>query len=307
MIDLAFQRRVSERSALLAITLSLLLLALSGCGSDRRSAANTPSAPIARIEVSAGLTSESRTLSRPNAVMGRKYELITPTGERIMAAALQWQVDQEIRANAASYAQPAQCARNISKVLALAGLDRYQSPLVPQLVQQIRSNGGFVRRFPKSRQAIASLIATEFNGRLPTGALIAGCLYESCGGNAGDGHVAVVGDIDSNGALKVYHNNWYRPDNESGVWKPHMIPLEWYEAGYRRKFMSTPWMDILRDPPRVGAAYDVNIELPAIDDLDPTNYYVTIAVPVEIRQEIDKRQGLVLDRDGNQVPMGARP
>ena len=195
MIDLAFQRRVSERSALLAITLSLLLLALSGCGSDRRSAANTPSAPIARIEVSAGLTSESRTLSRPNAVMGRKYELITPTGERIMAAALQWQVDQEIRANAASYAQPAQCARNISKVLALAGLDRYQSPLVPQLVQQIRSNGGFVRRFPKSRQAIASLIATEFNGRLPTGALIAGCLYESCGGNAGDGHVAVVGDI----------------------------------------------------------------------------------------------------------------
>jgi len=304
MNDMGFHVRAAERAALWAISLPLFLLAVSGCGSDRRSAAD---APIAPIEESAGQTSESRTLARPSALTARKYELITPTGERVMAAALQWQVDQEISANAASYAQPAQCARNISKVLAVAGLNRYQSPLVPQLVEQIRSKGGFLRRFPKSRQAIARLIASEFNGRLPTGALIAGCLYESCGGNAGDGHVAVIGDINSEGALQLYHNNWYRPDNEGGVWKPHMIPLAWYQAGYRRKFMATPWMDILRDPPRVGAAYDVNIELPAIDDLDPTNYYVTIAVPVEIRQEIDKRQGLVLDRDGNQVPMGATP
>lgn len=296
MIDLKAKDSAWSRPLRLLLQSLIVVSVTSACGAQLRTST---------ADEVAQQSSDTQALSLSPVYNGRKYELITPTGERVMSAALQWQEEQVTESNAASYAQPAQCARNISKVLELAGLSRYRSPLVPELVDQIRASGGLVRRFPKSREGIARMIAKEFAGRLPTGALIAGCLYEGCGGNAGDGHVAVIGDINSVGALQLYHNNWYRPDNEGGVWKPHMIPLDWYQAGYRRKFMSTPWMDILRDPPRVGVPYDVTIELPAIDDLDPTNYFVTIAVPVEIQQEVEQRQGKVLDRDGNQVPMGS--
>lgn len=233
----------------------------------------------------------------------RKYELITPTGEILMAAALKWQIEQEKPANAKIYAQPAQCAQNISKVMSLAGFPNYTSPLVPGLVAAIKSKGGLIVPLPKDSAAIAEVIAKTFDNKIPTGTLVGGCLYKNCTGNAGDGHIAMVGDLDSNGAVKLYHNNWYRPENENGVWKPQMIPLSWYNRGFKRKFMSTSWMNIFRDPPRVGTAYDVSIEVPAIDDLDPTNYYLTLAVPVEIWKEYKNKKGKVLDGDGNQVPM----
>lgn len=237
-----------------------------------------------------------------NIYAGRKYELVTPTGERIMAAALSWQTLQEQSANAASYAQPAQCARNISKVMAMAGLNHLQSAAVPGLVDLVRQSGGFVWRLPKDADAIAQVVASRFRGKIPTGTIVAGCLYENCGGHASDGHVAIVGDIDTQGALKVYHNNWYRPDNEGGQWKEHMIPLAWYNQGYKRKFMATPWMNIFRQPVRTGVPYAINIELPAIDDLDPTNYFVTLAVPKEIWHEFLAGNAKALDSAGNQVP-----
>ncbi len=233
----------------------------------------------------------------------RKYELLTPTGEILMAAALKWQIEQEKMANAKIFAQPAQCARNISKVMSLAGFPNYNSPLVPGLVAAIKSRGGLIVPLPKNRAAIAEVIAKTFNNKIPTGTLVGGCLYKNCTGNAADGHIAMVGDLDSNGALKLYHNNWYRPENENGTWNPQMIPLSWYNLGFKRKFMSTSWMNIFRDPPHVGTAYDVSIEVPAIDDLDPTNYYITLAVPVEVWKEYKNKQGKVLDSDGNQVPM----
>jgi hypothetical protein len=237
----------------------------------------------------------------------RKYELITPTGEKLMAAALKWQAEQEKPANAKIFAQPAQCATNISKVMGIAGFPSYNSPLVPGLVAAIKAKGGLVIALPKDRAEIAKVISETFDNKIPTGTLVGGCLYKNCSGNAGDGHIAMVGDIDQNGAVQLYHNNWYRPDNENGVWKPQMIPMSWYNQGYRRKFMATSWMNIFRDPPRVGTAYDVSIELPAIDDLDPTNYYVTLAVPVEVWKEYKDKKGKILDRDGNQVPMEVQP
>ena len=61
----------------------------------------------------------------------RKYEQITPSGEKIMAAAIKWQSEQAKPANARVFAQPAQCAQNISKVMSIAGFSKYSSPLVP--------------------------------------------------------------------------------------------------------------------------------------------------------------------------------
>jgi hypothetical protein len=234
---------------------------------------------------------------------GQKYELITPTGESIMAASAVWLREQARPVNADSYAQPAQCARNVSKVMALAGLGTYSSAGVDDLVSTLSDRGGLVIALPKSTDEIAQVITSRFGGKIPTGTLIAGCLRSDCSGEAGDAHVAIVGDIDSAGAVKAYHNNWYRPDNEGGVWKNHMIPLSWYQSGYLRKWMSTPWLNIYRQPVRTGVPYEVNVELPAIDDLDPTNYYVRLAVPVEIVREYKARQGKVLDAQGNQVAL----
>jgi hypothetical protein len=234
---------------------------------------------------------------------GRKYELITPTGEAIMASSMLWETEQAKTANANSYAQPAQCARNVSKVLALSGLSHYNSDGVDALVAMVKSKGGLVLTLPKSESGIAKVIAANFAGKIPTGTLIAGCLYQNCGGTAGEGHVAMVGDINSSGAVNAYHNNWYRPDNEGGQWLPNMIPLSWYKKGYLRKWMGTPWMDIMRTPPRVGVPNDVNIEMPAIDDLDPTNYFVRLAVPAEILAEYKAKNAKVLDATGNQVSL----
>lgn len=235
---------------------------------------------------------------------GRKFELITPSGVKIMESVLEWETLQALPANARRFAQPAQCATNVSKVFEMAGLAHYASPLVPGLLDDVERGGGLVKRLPKSSQAILDIIDRDFGGRLPVGTLIAGCLYSNCSGNSGDGHVAIVGDIDSAGAIKAYHNNWYRPDNEGGVWKDHMIPRDWYNQGFRRRWMATPWMNIFRDPPRVGKPYAMQVVVPAIDDLNPTDYYVTLAVPAEIWREVQRGDGWVLNEKGDQVRLG---
>ena len=62
-------------------------------------------------------------------------------------------------------------------------------------------------------------------------------------------------------------------------------------------------MNVFRRPVRTGIPYAIQIELPAIDDLDPTNYFVTLAVPSEIWTEYKNGNGKVLDANGNQVPI----
>jgi hypothetical protein len=280
----------NRRSLFPCLTLSFVTLLMSAsCGDQVQQGESVAGGEVLNV-----------TLADP-VFQGRKYELITPTGVKLMKATFEWEREQKLTENARRYAQPAQCATNVSKVFAKAGLGRYSSPLVPELVNQIRRNGGLVRTLPKSKAGILKVINDEFNGQLPVGTLISGCLYADCSGNAGDGHVAMVGDVDDQGALLAYHNNWYRPDNEGGQWKPHMIPMDWYNKGYRRMWMSTPWMNIFRSPPRVGSAVDFQVILPAIDDLDPTNYHVTLSIPQEILSEVRSGQGWALDRDGNQV------
>lgn len=250
--------------------LAIAGLGVSGCGAHDQ-------------EVAVSRTLGETTPSPQSA--GRRYDQITETGLKLMDASLLWLREQELPANARSYAQPAQCARNISKVFQLAGLGHYSSPLVPELVAQIRRKGGLVVPLPRSSEASAQVLATKFRGHVPAGTLVAGCLRANCSGQAGDGHIAMVGDLTESGALKAYHNNWYRPDNEGGVWKEHMIPLDWYNRGYRRKYMPTPWITIVRAGASDTEPVDIRVEVPAIDDLDPTNYFVTLAVPVEVTVE----------------------
>lgn len=248
---------------------------------------------------------------------GRRYELITPTGEALMAACLSWQQDQPNYAG--EYAQPTQCAHNISKVFSLAGLAAYNSSGVQELLKQVEDKKGLYFPLDKQPNDILKKISDLFGGKLPTGTLVAGFQNQDMSGEGSDGHVAMIGDITKSGALKLYHNNWYRPTCNDGSttgpcntgwkmeqWVENMIPKDWLNTKdknqnyYQRRFMPTPWIDILRQPPYIGTPSSLHIELPDIDDLDPTNDFVFIAIPVEILNELSNKQYRILDSSGKQ-------
>ena len=233
--------------------------------------------------------------NREQLLAAKKFDLITPTGEQVMAAGLEWLSGQENEAS--SFAQPAQCANNVSRVYEMAGIGHYSSPLLDDMVNAVKARGGLVIRLPKNKEQIAQKIATVFGGKIPVGSFVSGCLRSDCTGEAGDGHISIVGDIDSNENIKIYHNNWYRPDNEGGQWKPNMIPLDWFKSGLKRKWMPTPWLKIIRNA-ESNAPESIHVPLPAIDDLDPTNYFLTISVPIEILNEVKNGKGVSTDGRG---------
>lgn len=227
-----------------------------------------------------------------------RFHLITPTGEKLFAAMKQWEQDQALEVNAKFFAKPAMCASNASRVLEMIGIKSYSSPLLPAMVNAVRKRGGLVIQLPKSRAEIAKTVKNLFGGKIPVGSFISGCLRADCSGQAGDGHIALVGDIDESGYIKIYHNNWYRPDNNpQNRWYPYMIPMDWYNKGYRRKWMATPWIYLHRDS--TGAPHDIKVRLPEIDDLDPTNYFVTLSIPVEILNEVRANKGVITDGKGS--------
>lgn len=236
---------------------------------------------------------------RQNLLSRWRFDRITPTGEKIMAASLEWRKGQV--GEAARYAKPAQCANNVSRVFEMAGISSYSSPLLMDMVNSAKRRGGLVIELPKQTTAIARLIEENFNGAIPVGALISGCLRRDCSGDAGDGHISIVGHVDGNDQLHLWHNNWFRPENRP--WRSHMIPLDWYQSGYLRKWMSTPWISRKRDDR--GALTNIGVILPEIDDLDPTNYFVTLTVIPEILSEMRSGQALTTDGAGGVMPFQA--
>ena len=274
---------------------------------------NTISLALAALCVSCGAVNDvhnaasgaqvqSTSASRANLVKNNRFHLITPTGQKIMASAFDWLKGQEREAD--SYAQPAQCANNVSRVYENAEIYGYSSPLLSDIVDSVAARGGIVMKLPKDPEAMARKLKTLWGGRIPAGSFVSGCVNQDCSGNAGDGHISLVGNIDSAGRIQLYHNNWYRPDNEGVLWKEHMIPLSWFNAGFLRKWMATPWIYLQRDT-ESGSPSTVQPALPAIDDLDPTNYYVTLSIPAEIVDEVNAGQGVVTDGLGSVKAFGS--
>ncbi len=208
----------------------------------------------------------------------RQFDLLTPGGLKLFQASITWMADHE---NHPGFARPATCAKNMSRVLEMAGYKDYSTLLVPTMVAKVRAGGGKIVSLPRDRAGIIAALNNLYGGRIPAGTLIAGCLNKDCSGKSGDGHVAMVGDIDSGGNILAYHNNWYRPDNAGGVWKEHMVSRRYYyDLGRKRQWMSTPWLRLKRDSK--GKIIDLASSLPAVDDLDPMQYHVTLAIPPDI-------------------------
>lgn len=271
-----------------SLQLASCYMLLSACGVEIDS--TTQSNPETATSSQSNINHADSEILKKN-----RFHLITPTGEKIFASMKAWEAGQVAQAN--TLAQPAMCAANASKVLELAGINSYSSPLLMTMVNSVKKRGGLVMELPKSRIEIAKALKSVFNGRLPVGSFVSGCLNRDCSGQAGDGHIALVGDIDDAGYIKIYHNNWYRPDNNpEKKWYQHMIPMDWYNKGYRRKWMATPWVYLQRDS--AGSPLDIKVRLPEIDDLDPTNYYVTLSIPGEILNEVRANKGVVTDGKG---------
>lgn len=211
------------------------------------------------------------------------HDLLTPTGEKVFQESIKWLTDQPN-----SRARPANCAYNVSDVYENAGLTRYSSPLVPDMINAVEDRGGKVIRFAtRSKSDFIRIVNAELGGRIPTGALVAGCANRSCSGEAGSGHIAIMGDNDANGYAQLYHNNWYRPDNEGGQWRSNMISRQHYNSGNPRQWMPTPWLKFVRDDSgKIADVVSAYPNLHGVDDLDPFTYYGFIAIPKEIWREV---------------------
>jgi len=228
----------------------------------------------------------------------RVHFSITPTGDEIFRSALNWYYYQpEHRA------MPANCANNVSDVLVgvTSDFQKYRNELIPSIRKQVlgakvalnnKIYQGKIINLPRNERELVKTLNMNFiNGKIPSGALIAGCLNPDCSGKAGDGHIAIVGDLDAKGRVQVYHNNWFRPDGEGTKWREFMVSQEHLKRGIKRQWMPTPWMKFGFENDQLKSA---QVILPEIDDLDPYNYYLSIYLIPEIVAELD--QGQILDK-----------
>ncbi|MBX3221587.1 MAG: hypothetical protein KF795_13785 [Labilithrix sp.] len=209
------------------------------------------------------------------------FENLTPTGAKLMRASQWWMDAQD---ESPRYPRPRMCASNVSKVLFLAGVTRYDQEGVRNLIADVRTEGGAVFKMPQTKRPFIEKLVTIYGGRIPAGTVVAGMNVRTSA--PGDQHVGFIGHTDRDGTVWIYHNNWYRPANEGGQRKPYMVSNENLRRGFERQWMATPWIRITRDS--AGAITDVASLLPALDDMDPFNpsFQVTLAVPSELVREL---------------------
>jgi hypothetical protein len=210
-----------------------------------------------------------------------EFDLPTATSTKVMRAAHWWMTAQD---ESPRYPRPRMCASNVSKVLFLAGITRYDQEGVRNLIADVRMQGGEVFKMPQAKAPFIEKLATIYGGHIPAGTVIAGMNVRTS--KPGDQHVGFIGHTDADGTVWIYHNNWYRPENENGQRKPYMVSNENLRRGFQRQWMATPWIRIRRDG--AGKIADVTSLMPAIDDMDPFNpsFQVTLAVPAELAREL---------------------
>ncbi|MBX3231070.1 MAG: hypothetical protein KIT84_37035 [Labilithrix sp.] len=252
--------------------------ALAGCATDTGDDEDVESVeePVTTV-TNAELSAVARTRIDPNL----RFDLLTRTGQNIMRASTYWGGVQD---DYPRFPKARMCATNVSKVLFLAGITSYDQEGVRNLIADVRSGGGATYKMPQKKAEFIAKLNTIYGGHIPAGTLLAGMSIHSS--NPGDQHVGFIGHTDRDGVVWIYHNNWYRPDNEGGARKPHMVSEANLRRGFPREWMATPWIKIKRNAS--GTVTDVTSMLPALDDMDPLNkdFQSTLAIPKEIVAEL---------------------
>jgi hypothetical protein len=262
----------------------LLLLSLAaplaaGCAAETsvdESGVDSVEEPLTRV------TESEQRAAQAHGLDGLTFQRLTPTSTKILSATRYWIDAQD---EDARYPKPRMCATNVSKVLFLGGITRYDQEGVRVMLRDVSNAGGLMVKLPQNKAGLIASLNTTFNkGVIPAGTLVAGLNVNTS--RPGDQHIGVIGNVDANGTIWIYHNNWYRPENEGGVRKPHMISDANIRRGFMRQWMATPWLTLKRDA--AGKITDVKSELPALDDMDPlnANYQVTLAIIPEVKREL---------------------
>lgn len=210
-----------------------------------------------------------------------RFEHLTPSTERIMRAARYW---MRVQSNDPRYPMPRMCASNVSKVLFLSGITRYDQIGVRELLWSVRDAGGKMVKLPGTPAEMPAVLNQLDDGLIPAGTLVSG--MNTTTSNPGDQHIGFIGHTDPDGTVWIYHNNWYRPENEGGARRPYMVSAQNLARGFPRQWMATPWIRVTRD--RSGHITAVRSLMPQIDDMDPYNasYRVTLAIPPEVAREL---------------------
>lgn len=77
----------------------------------------------------------------------------------------------------------------------------------------------------------------------------------------------------------------------------------YYELGFKRQWMATPWLALTREGESGSGLTGLESALPAVDDLDPLQYHVFIAILPELQHELDNSQGVRTDGRGGVQPL----
>ena len=250
----------------------------AGCSTGDDSSASSPTDEEPLTSVSTADVKAAQAYP----ITGFTYDHLTPASTKIMHAARWWMTVQD---QDARYPKARMCASNVSKVLFLAGITNVDQEGVRNLVAAENHAGAKSLIMSTNKAKWIAQVNTLSKGALPAGTLIAG--LNATSSNPGDQHIGFVGHEDPDGTVWVYHNNWYRPENEGGKRKPYMVSEANLKRGFPRQFMGTPWVKLTRNS--AGQVTDASSLMPAIDDLDPFNpqYGVTLTLIPQVLSELE--------------------
>lgn len=238
----------------------------------------------------------------------RAFDRLTPEGVEIFYQAKSF-VKSQKKPEFHTFAQPLMCTRNVSHIFneSWKGLAEYSTKkysfsgnavwAVPSFIEAVEKMGGIVKEFPvydtvsQDKSLLIDFIEREFDGKLPAGAVIAGCKNASCNGEGADAHMAIIGDKNKGGDIMLYHNNWLRPNNLAGQRIPYMVSLNnFYDLERPRQWMPTPWLNLTKDSG--GKITDIVSVTPELDDLDPLNgsYVIKVVLVPRLAKELENKQ-----------------
>ena len=234
------------------------------------------------------------------------FDRLTPTGKTIFEAARDY-VDQQKDAQFQEYAQPLQCATNVSYVLGQAGYQIEGEAVysIPYMIEAIEYSGGQIYELPRYNSImdntgeIIDYLNHNFGGSIPTGAIIVGCKTKNCmGSELSGGHIGILGDKNEFGDLMIYHNNWYRPNHHKGLRMPYMVSLEnMYVLLRPREWMATPWLSFAKNSSE--QITEINNASAVIDDfyIFGGDYYIKIALLPALVEEMGANLSLPVHKN----------
>ncbi len=268
--------RSSPSLRALMLSMSLACATLIGCSTspDFDEEISQRDEPLTTV------SERDRKAAQQEDISSFQFEGLTPTSTTLMRAAHWWMHEQR---SDKRYPRARQCASNVSKVLFLGGIEEYDQEGVRALIADVKGAGGRAVDMPQNPAGFAKVVNEKLGGILAAGTLVAGMNVRTSA--PGDQHIGFIGHVDPDGTVWIYHNNWYRPDNEGGARKDHMVSKANIASGFPRQWMPTPWVRVTRDS--AGKVANVVSLMPAIDDMDPFNpsFRVTLATLPEIAKE----------------------